>query len=94
MAIRSIADREKPREGEHPKEVLTSVEKEKPIDPTTTKVTKISEVDVNSPPPKATTVSNASPPNLEERSSKFEGFKRRTNSGREQGAITRGNNRN
>ncbi|MGA6921747.1 MAG: hypothetical protein WBY22_02375 [Nitrososphaeraceae archaeon] len=67
MAIRSIADREKPREGEHPKEVLTSVEKEKPIDPTTTKVTKISEVDVNSPPPKATTVSNASPPNLEER---------------------------
>ena len=94
MAIRSIADREKPREGEHPKEVLTSVEKEKPIDPTTTKVTKISEVDVNSPPPKATTVSNASPPNLEERAGKFEGFKRRTNSGREQGAITRGNNRN
>ena len=54
------------KEGEHLKEVLTSVEKEKPIDPTTTKVTNISEVDVNSSP-KATTVPNASPPNLEER---------------------------
>jgi hypothetical protein len=42
-------------------------EKEKPIDPTTTKVAKISEVDVNSPPLKATTVPNANPPNLEER---------------------------
>ena len=41
--------------------------KGKAFHPTTTKVTKISEVDVNSPPPKATTVSNASPPNLEER---------------------------
>ena len=51
------------KEGEHPKEVLTSVEKEKPIDPTTTKVTKISEVDVNPPPP----VANISPQNLEER---------------------------
>jgi hypothetical protein len=55
------------KEGEHPKEVLTSVEKEKPIEPTTTKVTKISEVDVIPPPPKSTTVPNASPPNLEER---------------------------
>lgn len=55
------------KEGEHPKEVLTSVEKEKPIDPTTTKLTKISEVDVNPPPPKSTTIANASPPNLEER---------------------------
>jgi hypothetical protein len=55
------------KEGEHLKEMLTSVEKEKPIDPTTTRVTKIPEVDVNSPPPKAATVPNASPPNLEER---------------------------
>ncbi|MGI0001477.1 MAG: hypothetical protein ACRD42_00165 [Nitrososphaeraceae archaeon] len=59
------------KEGEHLKEVLTSVEKEKPIDPTTTKATKISEMDVNSPPPKATTVPNASPPNLEERAAKL-----------------------
>jgi hypothetical protein len=66
----SMAEMEKSaeiKEGEHLKEVLTSVEKEKPIDPTTMKVTKISEVDVNPPPPKAATVSNASPPNLEER---------------------------
>jgi hypothetical protein len=55
------------KEGEHPKEVLTSAEKEKPIDPTTTKVTKISEVDVNPPPPRSTTITNASPQNLEER---------------------------
>jgi hypothetical protein len=50
------------KEGEHLKEILTSVEKEKPIDPTTTKVSKISEMDINSPPPRATTVPNASPP--------------------------------
>lgn len=55
------------KEGEHLEEVLTSVEKEKPIDATTTKVTKISELEVNSPPSTATTVPNASPPNLEER---------------------------
>jgi hypothetical protein len=66
----SMAEMEKTaaiKEGEHLKEVLTSVEKEKPVDPTTTRVTKISEVDVNSPPPKPATVSNASSPNLEER---------------------------
>jgi hypothetical protein len=66
----SMAEMEKSaeiKEGEHLKEMLTSVEKEKPIDPTTTRVTKIPEVDVNSPPPKAATVPNASPPNLEER---------------------------
>jgi hypothetical protein len=55
------------KEGEHPKEVLPSVEKKKPIDPTTTKVTKISEVDVNTPPPRSTTIASASPPNPEER---------------------------
>jgi hypothetical protein len=55
------------KEREHPEEVLTSVEKEKPIDPTTTKVTKISEVNVDSPPHKVTTFPNVSPPNLEER---------------------------
>jgi len=55
------------KEGEHPKEVLTSVEEEKPIDPTTTKVTKISEVDVNPPPPRSTTIANTSPQNIEER---------------------------
>jgi hypothetical protein len=55
------------KEGEHPKEVLTSVEKEKPIDPMTTIVTKISEVDVNPPPPISTTIANTSPQNLEER---------------------------
>ena len=55
------------KEGEHPKEVLTSVEKEKPIEPTTTKVIEISEVDAISPPPQSTTAPNASPPNLEER---------------------------
>jgi hypothetical protein len=55
------------KEGEHPKEVLTSVEKEKPIEPTTTKVIEISEVDVNPPPPRSTTFPNVSPPSLEER---------------------------
>jgi hypothetical protein len=55
------------KEREHPEEVLTSVEKAKSIDPTTTKVTKISEVNVDSPPRKATTFPNVSPQNLDER---------------------------
>jgi hypothetical protein len=66
----SMAEMEKSadiKEGEHLKEMLTSIEKEKPFNPTTMRVTKIPEVDVNSPPPKAATVPNASPPNLEER---------------------------
>ena len=57
----SMAEMEKSaeiKEGEHLKEILTSAEKEKPLDPTTMKVTKISE---------ATTFPNAKPPNLEER---------------------------
>jgi hypothetical protein len=63
------------KEGEHPKEVLTSVKRKSLSILRQRKVTKISEVDVNSPPPKATTVSNASPPNLEDRAANLRASK-------------------
>ncbi|HJU78167.1 MAG TPA: hypothetical protein VJ599_01210 [Nitrososphaeraceae archaeon] len=50
----------------HLKEVLSSVEKEKPIEPTTTE-TKLSTMDTNSPSAVASATVDASPPNLEER---------------------------
>jgi hypothetical protein len=50
----------------HLKEVLSSVEKEEPIEPTTTD-TKLSSMYTNSPSAVASATADASPPNLEER---------------------------
>jgi hypothetical protein len=62
-AMKESADME---EGGHLKEVLSSVEKEERIEPTTTSDTMRSSMDAN-PPAAANTTADASQPNLEER---------------------------
>jgi hypothetical protein len=53
-------------EGGHLKEVLSSLEKEEPIEPTTAD-TRLSKMNINSPSAAASVTADASPPNLEER---------------------------
>ena len=62
-------------EGGHLKEVLSSVEKEEPIEPTTTTDTRPSNMDTNSPSAAANAAADASPPNLEERAATLRGSK-------------------
>jgi hypothetical protein len=62
-------------EGGHLKEVLSSVEKEEPIEPTTTTDTRPSNMDTNSPSAAANATDDASPPNLEERAAALRGSK-------------------
>ena len=63
------------KEGEHLKEVLSSVEKEEPIEPTTTTDTRPSNMDTNSSSAAANATAGASPPNLEERAATLRGSK-------------------
>lgn len=63
------------KEGEHLKEVLSSVEKEEPIEPTTTTDTRPSNMDTNSSSAAANAIADASPPNLEERAASLRGSK-------------------
>jgi hypothetical protein len=63
------------KEGGHLKEVLSSVEKEEPIEPTTTTDTRPSNMDTNSPSAAANATADASPPNLEERAATLRGSK-------------------
>jgi hypothetical protein len=63
------------KEGEHLKEVLSSVEKEEPIKPTTTTDTRPSIMDTNSSSAAANATADASPPNLEERAATLRGSK-------------------
>jgi hypothetical protein len=63
------------KEGGHLKEVLSSVEKEEPIEPTTTTDTKLSNMDTNSPSAAASATADGSPPNLEERAATLRGSK-------------------
>ena len=63
------------KEGGHLKEVLSSVEKEEPIEPTTTTDTRPSNMDTNSPSAVANAAADASPPNLEERAATLRGSK-------------------
>jgi hypothetical protein len=58
----------------HLKEVLSSVEKEEPIEPTTTD-TRPSNMDANSPSAAERATADASPPNLEERAATLRGSK-------------------
>ena len=62
-------------EGGHLKEVLSSVEKEEPIEPTTTTDTRPSNMDTNSPSAAANAAADASSPNLEERAATLRGSK-------------------
>jgi hypothetical protein len=62
------------KEGEHLKEVLSSVEKEEPIEPTTTDI-RPSNMDTNSSSAAANATADASPPNLEERAATLRGSK-------------------
>jgi hypothetical protein len=61
--------------GGHLKEVLSTVEKEEPIEPTTTTDTRPSNMDTNSPSAAANASADASPPNLEERAATLRGSK-------------------
>jgi hypothetical protein len=63
------------KEGGHLKEVLSSVEKEEPIEPTTTTDTKLSNMDTNSSSAAANPNADASLPNLEERAATLRGSK-------------------
>jgi hypothetical protein len=70
-AMKESADME---EGGHLKEVLSSIEKEEPIEPTTTD-TRPSNMDTNSLSAEASPTADASPPNLEERAAALRGSK-------------------
>lgn len=63
------------KEGGHLKEVLSSVEKGEPIEPTTTTDTRPSNMDTNSPSAAANATADASPPNLEEKAATLRGSK-------------------
>ncbi len=64
------------KESGHLKEVLSSVEKEEPIEPTITTDTRSSNMDTNSPSAAANAADvDASPPNLEERAAALRGSK-------------------
>jgi hypothetical protein len=63
------------KEGGHLKEVLSSVEKDEPIEPTTTTDTRPSNMDTNSLSAAANATADASPPNLEKRAATLRGSK-------------------